>query len=79
MTAFVVEDGTYWAGESQQRNHQGKSFHPADAGIEPPLSTPGPRNGALQRSNCCSVCELGLKSQQRWCLALAQGFVLLTG
>lgn len=75
---FVVEDGMCCVGESQHRNHQGKSFHPANAGIEPRLSL-GLRNSALEWSNYCSVCELRLKSQQRWCLALAQGFALLTG
>lgn len=79
MSTFVVEDGMCWVGESQHRNHQGKSFHPANAGIELPLSSPGLHNGALEWSNYCSVCELRLKSQQRWCLALAQGFALLTG
>lgn len=78
MSTFVVEDVMCWVGESQHRNHQGESFHPANAGIEPPLSSPGLRNGALEWSNYCSVCELRLKSQQRWSLVLAQGFALLT-
>lgn len=79
MSTYVVEDAMCWVGESEHRNHQGKSFHPANAGIEPPLSSPGLLNGALEWSNYCSVCELRLESLQRWCLALAQGFALLTG
>lgn len=76
---FVVKDGMCWVGESQHRNHQGKKFHPENAGIEPPLSSLGLHNGALEWSNYCSVYGLRLKSQQRWYLALAQGFALLTG
>lgn len=79
MTTFVVEDGVCWVGESWQTNHQGKSFHPANVRIEPPLSTAGLRNCTLEWSNCCSVCELRLKSQQSWCLALAWGLWYLQG
>lgn len=79
MSTFVVKDGMCWVGESQHRNRRGKSFPPANAGIEPPLSSPGLRDGVLEWSNYCSARELRLKPRQRWCLALARDFARLTG
>jgi len=49
MTVFVVKDGMCWVEESQQRDHQGKSFQPAKARIEPPPPTPWLHNGMLKR------------------------------